>query len=750
MKSTRFLFVVISATLLNACFSNQEPQQLDNIKTFANAYGFVKYFHPSDEAYAIDWNKFAIYGAEKVLECEDEDELRNTLHQLFKPIAPSIVFQNSSSLGPYDITSIIPAETNEYESTYWQHRGVSYWMNSGYRDPYSSVRVNSRNEIEVTKRFGMITMPIEASNYLGKTIKFRALAKSKETSGEDAYLRIAIYREDGTADLERTFIDGKDWNEYEVEKVIDSSAYSIVVGAGLKNKGALLFDDTKLYYKEGEDWIEIPLANNGFESGVIAGQMDWNKWVGEGQGYDFGVTGAEYYAGSKSAKIEFAGTTTRGKPIFETQPEFGALIKQSIGSNTACQIPLVLKINEKGTYPPADQDALNFLKESLTTISTEPDSLYVRLGNIINTYNVFKHFFPYMDILEMDWDREFEKAVSRSFTDKNGHDHQLTLETFTAPLKDGHINISFDKFTDRFTPRITWEWVEGKLIVTNVLDESLPLHVGDEVTLIEGIDPKEFFVPVYRSISAGTQGWLDFRAHAKSLMGKRGSEMTIEVNGTEVKMERSAHQYNYGDTKQLDYEKISDSVYYLNITQIEMDKIIALLPELDKCKSIICDLRGYPNNNHGLINYLLKENDTTEAWMQIAEKTTPGAMEPGSFKNYNWMLTKKSPYLGDKQIIFLTNRRAISYGESYMGFIDGYDLATIVGEPTAGTNGNINKFDLPGGYTITWTGMKVVKHNGTQLHGIGILPDIYVAKTIEGVKSGRDEVLERAIQMTED
>lgn len=110
-------------------------------------------------------------------------------------------------------------------------------------------------------------------------------------------------------------------------------------------------------------------------------------------------------------------------------------------------------------------------------------------------------------------------------------------------------------------------------------------------------------------------------------------------------------------------------------------------------------------------------------------------------------MTAKKSYLGDKNVIFITNGRAISYAESYMGYIEGYKLATIVGQPTAGTNGNVNLFSLPGGYKISWTGMKVVKHDGTQHHGIGVLPNIYVEKTIQGVKEGRDEFLEKALEV---
>lgn len=54
-----------------------------------------------------------------------------------------------------------------------------------------------------------------------------------------------------------------------------------------------------------------------------------------------------------------------------------------------------------------------------------------------------------------------------------------------------------------------------------------------------------------------------------------------------------------------------------------------------------------------------------------------------------------------------------------MGIVEAYKLGEIVGENTAGTNGNINPVKLPGGYTAYYTGMKVLKHDGSRHHGVG-------------------------------
>ena len=59
MRNFLFLLVIISLASLTACLSTE--QKVKNQKTFAKAYGYVKYFHPSDEASEIDWAKFSAH-----------------------------------------------------------------------------------------------------------------------------------------------------------------------------------------------------------------------------------------------------------------------------------------------------------------------------------------------------------------------------------------------------------------------------------------------------------------------------------------------------------------------------------------------------------------------------------------------------------------------------------------------------------------------------------------------------------------
>ena len=67
-----------------------EGRGLDNLVAFTRLLGYVRYFHPSDQAAATDWDRFAIDGVRAVEGAKDPEALVRVLEHLFRPIAPSV------------------------------------------------------------------------------------------------------------------------------------------------------------------------------------------------------------------------------------------------------------------------------------------------------------------------------------------------------------------------------------------------------------------------------------------------------------------------------------------------------------------------------------------------------------------------------------------------------------------------------------------------------------------------------------
>jgi C-terminal processing protease CtpA/Prc len=132
--------------------------------------------------------------------------------------------------------------------------------------------------------------------------------------------------------------------------------------------------------------------------------------------------------------------------------------------------------------------------------------------------------------------------------------------------------------------------------------------------------------------------------------------------------------------------------------------------------------------------------------MRVPRIILPDYERLAGMTEHGWALTPAEPHIAG-HVVFLTSGRAISYAESFMSFVEHYRLGEIVGQPTAGANGNVNAITLPGGFRVTFTGMRVVKHDGSQHHLIGIQPTIPMGRSIEGIRQGRDEFLEKALEV---
>lgn len=763
MKSKFYL--LLFAILLISCKGNvstvhqlqetqsKEAQKIQNLKAFAKVYGYVKYFHPSDEASAIDWNRFSAYGANEILKATDKHELIVRLNNLFKPIAPSITL--SEARDKFDLSSITPKNISDYKSVYWQHVGVSKDMDM-QGDPYMSLRVNRSNERPNSSEFGSLSTTLDAEDYRGKEIKFTAWVKLKEATKTEGQLWFRVNNNDGSTGFFKNMQDNPilstEWEKYKITGKIDDLAANITFGGLIIGKGNLLIDDVHLYYKENEEWIEIPIKNNGFEvDSSIDEQTENSNWRGRtSPNYSYTVSTTDKKVGKQSALIAYEEVEEEIgiDRLFDFHPKFGELIEKEIIQGIFCQIPLHLYATDDYTFP----ISTNFKKwkDELDSFDIDSHITSVYLGNIINLYNVFQHFYPYFSVINIDWDKEFEIALERSLNDLTDADHLLSLEKFTANLQDGHISVYIANVDNlNYVPPIKWEWIEDKLVITKVKDKTLGIQIADVVTRINNQSSEDYFKEIHSRISASTKGWLDYKANELSLLGKKDEKLLLKINDKEFLLHHN-EEFDFYDIdiaiQKHDYKLLENHIYYLNLSTIDGNAITELLPELQKAKGIICDLRGYPNNNVNFITHLLKKDDTSKAWMKIPKICYPDQERIIGYEESGWGIPAQEPYLGNKKIVFLTDGRAISYAESYLSFIEGYNLATIVGQPTAGTNGNMNPFILLKDFYISWTGMEVIKHDGSQHHGVGILPDIYVNKTIEGLKAGKDEFLEKAIE----
>src|SRR6056297_1764966 len=57
--------------------------QLAKLNAFSRAFGYVRFFHPSDQASLVDWNSFASYGIHETLKSDESESAGELLKRLF-------------------------------------------------------------------------------------------------------------------------------------------------------------------------------------------------------------------------------------------------------------------------------------------------------------------------------------------------------------------------------------------------------------------------------------------------------------------------------------------------------------------------------------------------------------------------------------------------------------------------------------------------------------------------------------------
>lgn len=67
---------------------------------------------------------------------------------------------------------------------------------------------------------------------------------------------------------------------------------------------------------------------------------------------------------------------------------------------------------------------------------------------MVIAWNVFQHFYPYFDVIDVDWDQVLTQSLRRSLTDTSTKEFLQTLRRLVAQLKDGHGHVHHDYDVD--------------------------------------------------------------------------------------------------------------------------------------------------------------------------------------------------------------------------------------------------------------------------------------------------------------
>ncbi len=427
----------------------------------------------------------------------------------------------------------------------------------------------------------------------------------------------------------------------------------------------------------------------------------------------------------------------------------GSEVNTELGGGIWCSVPLTLYTGEQGTVP-RGKGSVRAAHRPDGWIPTGDDRS-TRLADVILLWNVLQHFFPYFDETSTDWLARLPVALREAAVDRDGAAFEATLRRLTSGLRDGHVSVS-SPFTRPANLRwpIAWSFIGDRLVLTRI-DRSLvsDARPGDEVMAIQGRPTAECVMEAMELESGATLEAVRSRAAWSMLTMAYSDTLVLDLRsptGETRRVRLGQHSKVLLEPAPLDsIREVKPGVMYLDLRRISDADLKAALPRINAGKGVIFDMRGYPQRTWtSVISHLLDSPVDSPGW------GTPIVVRPDRGDTTcvwtNWAVSPELPRIRVRTA-FLINGDAMSAAETLLSFVEAYRLGDLVGEPTAGTNGNVTSVSLPGNYSIPFTGIKVLKQDRSPHHRVGIRPTVPVTATAAGVASGRDEQLERAIEI---
>jgi len=392
-------------------------------------------------------------------------------------------------------------------------------------------------------------------------------------------------------------------------------------------------------------------------------------------------------------------------------------------------------------------------------------SVEYRLLALFRFWNVINNFFPYKNLIGDSWDTVLQRYIPKFEANKDQTEYQLTVREMVTEMRDSHggarnTNAAAEKFGSFTVPAFVG-YVEEKTVVTKVLDEKLPIKVGDVVLAIddEPIEKKREYHARY--IASSTPQWLMRLVHFRLLFGPKDSVLKLRVRGSdnqvrEVSMPRSTAIMDPKLTEALKrstpvMQVLPGGFSYVDLARLQGGEVDKMFEMIKNTPAVIFDMRGYPNGTAWSIAPRLSEKKNVVAALfsrPLLNATDLSDSELAESANYGFAQKipdrKGDVYKG--KVVMLINEDAISQSEHTCLFFESATDVTFIGTPTAGANGDVTFMVLPGNVQVSFTGHNVRHADGRQLQRVGIQPTIRVAPTIRGLIDGRDEILERAIK----
>lgn len=376
-----------------------------------------------------------------------------------------------------------------------------------------------------------------------------------------------------------------------------------------------------------------------------------------------------------------------------------------------------------------------------------------RLLSLFRYWNIVQYFSPYRNLTDMDWNEVLRNYIPKMIKSTNRLQYEKTIASMLSEIKDAHTRINgytiglFQELGQNCLPA-QFMFAENKPIITYSMDiPGTNLRRGDILLSKNGKSIQEIQDSIYQLVPSPNQAVLE-RELAIMLWRSKNKIDTLEIdrNGKKLKLSEATIMIKdyRGKIDTLPINYLQDGIAYIKLGSTTLESLKENEQKLIGSKGIVIDAREYPKEGslfYYLTPYFIKEKSDFVSF---------------SMTNYNslgdFFLTKpvfiipNSDYFYPGKIAILINQNTQSNGEFQTMAFRTAPNSKVFGSQTAGADGNVSEFVLPGNISSKISGIGVYYPDGAETQRIGIIPDYEIKPTIKGIRKGKDEVLEASIK----
>ena len=401
----------------------------------------------------------------------------------------------------------------------------------------------------------------------------------------------------------------------------------------------------------------------------------------------------------------------------------------------------------------------NFKNENAYYSMPYPDAGY-RLLSIYRYWNMINYFFPYKHLTDKNWDNILKEYIPLFIGAKDELSYEKAVIQLIGEIQDTHANLwqggnRFQEWKGTNYAPIKVRFIENQLTITDFFNEDLKndlgLKHGDVITRIDDVDIQDIIkenLKYYPASNIPTQ----LRDLAKDILRSNKENIKIEFKQKKETKVIVLPLYTKNKIDELkdaieeeskSFKLLDKNIGYINLAHIKKEDISKIKEEFQDTDGIIIDIRNYPATSilYELGPYFVSSNKP------FVKFTTANLKNPGEFTFVNTLNMQSTGKTYEGKVVILINELTLSHAEFTAMAFRVADNSIIIGSTTAGADGNVSEISLPGGLLTMISGIGVNYPDGKETQRVGIIPDIIIKPTIEGIRNRKDELLDKAIEI---